>query len=706
MVFDFEQEMVVEKEGQKENKSEVENILLNYKLKLPTIMDKDGNDPSIKVNKFLLKFSNKDVTKEKFIRMDSTSQLKNTQKIKKQKEICKKLVTELNKKERERSIVSFFFLALALNVIILGMGAFSFYFTLHKLDIFKNRLSLIIYASLLRHYTNLGVYHTRMYTLCQIERSDEPKIYTNEYIEQNRTKYMEDLLYNLKYDFDLGSSYLEYMIAIDADLSKENKDKLYTKSFNNILFGNNLVKTVSSSYMVGITQIYSHFYYMVANIENLSFNSTEVLNFMYNALNNGGIALKQIINVFIDEIKHKKKSHLKYTFIILAVYFILLALMFAPIKINYRHILFKRDCYISTFYQINLSFIRTSILKCEKFLNQLNPNELIINKDEKKEAMDNTVSISNFDDNLLSNEQLKKNIESNQSKIRKGNVKQSGNKKLMIIFMLALLLIFLFFFILLVEFNNYLSKFEIMALYMYHMLHYHNNIINIYNGFNEYLFYEYSLVDNILVSDFLEQTINETYNTVAEDLNYIGTNSKKISGLYDVYSKVQKEQLCEQIQCEEYLETVTSLGYYSFVAFFMTEIKVKINYVKILTLVMAYQAWQNDEQKRALILFNNIHYDVDVMFNSVVLHYIAEEIVLTAEKIFDNFNTRNNLYIAIYIIFFVFIVLLYFVYWAPYIMDAQEQIHKTKEALNIIPVETLEAQTNIKSLLGISDLNE
>ena len=44
MVFDFEQEMVVEKEGQKENKSEVENILLNNKLKLPTIMDKDGND--------------------------------------------------------------------------------------------------------------------------------------------------------------------------------------------------------------------------------------------------------------------------------------------------------------------------------------------------------------------------------------------------------------------------------------------------------------------------------------------------------------------------------------------------------------------------------------------------------------------------------------------------------------------------------------
>ena len=53
MIFDFDQEMVVEN-PQKENKSEVENIIINYKLKLPTSMDKDSNDPSIKVNKFLL----------------------------------------------------------------------------------------------------------------------------------------------------------------------------------------------------------------------------------------------------------------------------------------------------------------------------------------------------------------------------------------------------------------------------------------------------------------------------------------------------------------------------------------------------------------------------------------------------------------------------------------------------------------------------
>jgi len=147
-----------------------------------------------------------------------------------------------------------------------------------------------------------------MYSLCKIDHPSYPYLYTNYEISQNRTQYIQDLYDKLQEDFSLGSSYLELMIAIDANLDKKNKDKLYTKSMSNVLFGNSLVRGVSSSYIVGITEIFSHFYYMVANIDNLEFNSTEVLNFMYNALNNGGIALKEIINIYIDEIKHKKKK--------------------------------------------------------------------------------------------------------------------------------------------------------------------------------------------------------------------------------------------------------------------------------------------------------------------------------------------------------------------------------------------------------------
>ena len=341
-------------------------------------------------------------------------------------------------------------------------------------------------------------------------------------------------------------------------------------------------------------------------------------------------------------------------------------------------------------------------------MNQLNPNELILNKEEKKDAMDNTVSISNFDDNILSHEQTNKNIDnkSNQSKLRKGIIKMKGNKKLMLIFIGFLLIIFLYMLIPLILFNKYISKFEIMALYMYHMLHYHNNIINIYNGFNEYLFYENSTIDNIPVLEYIENRINNTYDTLAEDLNYLGTYSKKISGLYDIYSMIQKEQLCSNTLCDPYIETITSLGYYSFVAFMVTEIKVKVNYVKILNARRQEVLYQKGDEGRALMLFNTMHYDVDLMFNFVALHYIEEEVILTVNIIFENINSNNEIYLIVYIVYFVWIICLFIFYWYPFINDAQEQIYKTKEALNIIPVDILESQTNIKNLLGISDLNK
>ena len=170
MIFDFEQEMIVETDNQKkENKSEVENIIINYKLKLPTVMNKDGNDPSIKVNKLLLKYSNKDIPKEKLIRVNSSSsQTQDEQKLKKQKESCRKLKTELNKKDKEAIIIIFFILCFFLNFILVGMEGFSLYFILSKLYSFRQNISLIVYASLLRYYTNLGIYHARKYTVTKI----------------------------------------------------------------------------------------------------------------------------------------------------------------------------------------------------------------------------------------------------------------------------------------------------------------------------------------------------------------------------------------------------------------------------------------------------------------------------------------------------------------------------------------------------------
>ena len=705
MVFDFDQEMVIEKETKEEFKSEVENVLNNFKLDIPILISKDHNDPTARINKFIRKYSNEN-TRERLIRMDS-SQIKNPQAIKKQKELCNKIKTKLNRKEK--SITAYILVCFLFILIILGIGGVSLYFILSDLESFKGYLSLIVYAALLRHYTDLGVHHLRMYTLTKINITSETDGTYLYYIygdtEKNRTKYIKDLYDELQKDFFKGADYLEKVIAIDIKINKNNQDKLYSKSFNNILFGDKLTtRNVSTSYMVGLSQIYSHFYYLIANIQNLEYNAPEIQNFIINALNNGDSGLKEIIDIFIDEITRAKNNHIKISYILISIYFLVLFLMFFPVKRNYSKILLKRDRYISTFYQINISFIKTSILKCKQFLNFINPHESIMNDRKKKGKLNKTIGISNCDDNLISEEQMKNNIdkENIQNLTEKENEKMEDQKSVMIVFIGFLLIIFLYMLIILLEFNKYITKFEIMALYMDHMLHYHNNIINSYNAYNEYLFNNESKVENIPALDFIYKAIDDTFDTLTADLSYLGSNSTEIPGLYEVYVKVQQEQLCKNTKCDPYIESITSLGFFSFVAFMTVEMRVKVNFIKFLLNTSLLP--DNPDEKR-LVLFNNIHHDVDLMFSFVAIHYIENEITLSLEKILENINSRNNYYIAIYAVFFVFIIVVYLVYWNPFVQETQNQIFNAKEALNIIPIEILESQTNIKSLLGISDLS-
>jgi hypothetical protein len=348
-------------------------------------------------------------------------------------------------------------------------------------------------------------------------------------------------------------------------------------------------------------------------------------------------------------------------------------------------------------------------LRCEKFLNRLNQNELISNKDKNKEISDNSASISDFDNNFTINEQPKKylNKSNNQIGAKKNILKKKMNINLIIYFILFLLIVYIYLLIPLITLNKYISLFEMMGLYMYRMLNFHNNLIKIYNSFNEYLFIEVSTVENIPVLDFIEKACNNLYDTFSAEINYQLDNADKIPGVKEILLKVQKEKLCNlNDYCEYYIDIATSLGYLNFVYFFVGEINTKINYIKILSEKFSKQLWDNDIKKRMIILFNSLHYDIDYMFNYGALYYIESELTLTSEKFFEKINSKYQNYIIVYTIFMICIILLYFFYWTPFIKDIQDQIYKAKLALNIIPIEILESQTNIKSLLGISDIND
>lgn len=85
-------------------------------------MNKEVNDPSLKINKLLLKYSNKQEMKDNLIQKDTTSQILNLEGNKKQKEICKQIKNELNKRDKEKSIIFFDLICLLFNLILLGIG--------------------------------------------------------------------------------------------------------------------------------------------------------------------------------------------------------------------------------------------------------------------------------------------------------------------------------------------------------------------------------------------------------------------------------------------------------------------------------------------------------------------------------------------------------------------------------------------------------
>ena len=55
MEYDYEQEMIVDKGVQNNIKSEVENIIINYKLSIPMGMDEESIEPKFKIKKLISK---------------------------------------------------------------------------------------------------------------------------------------------------------------------------------------------------------------------------------------------------------------------------------------------------------------------------------------------------------------------------------------------------------------------------------------------------------------------------------------------------------------------------------------------------------------------------------------------------------------------------------------------------------------------------
>ena len=79
------------------------------------------------------------------------------------------------------------------------------------------------------------------------------------------------------------------------------------------------------------------------------------------------------------------------------------------------------------------------------------------------------------------------------------------------------------------------------------------------------------------VLEFMEKTMNNTYDIFVSYISYLLENADKIPGLNEKLLQIQKDKLCNLDDlCDHYISTITSLGYYTVAYFFINEINTKI----------------------------------------------------------------------------------------------------------------------------------
>ena len=739
MHYDFNQEMVINS-NKYEKKSQVEINIENYKSRQNINISEDVNYSNISFDKYTKEQKNKNNKKtEKTFNIENSG---NKIIFDKQKEFEKEISYALNQQDEQESISQFYKVSFFFLIIILLMALFEIYFFINQYSTLKENLKLIIYAANLKYFTNYGIYYTKENILCNIINNITNGIFIIPH--HNDTEYKNKISEFAKDFFIECHSILEYIIGSNFHFSKDTTYILDEKPFDiEVIYTNGIVRNLTSTFYVSLIQTFSSFCNLLINFNSISIDNVNLYNFVHNIFNNLGNGLKTQVKLFTNEF-NKRETNTIINIIGNSVAFLFLHIIVDIIILrSYCSIVHRKSSYIAVFYGIGLSLIKSSIKKCELFINKINQSDENnkIKEIEDDEASSILFSSNNNLNNLFYDNNFERksiNINKNKKNITKKRDigKDKKSKKFKIIANFSIIMSYCYLIIVFCTFFILINDFIYGSVYIFHMENYHNNILELFNGFREYLYDENTIISGQTAYQFLIKKEKEFYISSTEDIKYLNTLSPYIKGLPACNSKLQEKGFCNLYisyfnsskDCENYVggkDGILSLGFHLIVNSFVEEIRNSRNYMKLLldedkvvgklsevididSNDSTYQLDKNDTQIFRMKVFNmeQTHYGLNIIFHNIIMKYIDKERNMTMMAI-ENSISNGHLKYIIFIIVYIFLFLIIFIfYWIPMVKKMNIEVYKTKNMLSIIPVQILASQPNIKELLNISNNND
>ena len=729
MVYDFNQEMIIVSE-EKDKKSKVEKVIEEYKAHQNINISEDINFSFISFQKKEVKNKNSKNQKNlKKIKTEEDGQ--NKKKFDREKEFEQEIKYALSKQDEQKSIHHFYKMSVIFFVIMLLMSIFEIYYINKKYSNLKDNMNLILHATNLKYLTNIGIYFIRENTLMNINNNITDGLFN---IPDKNHNFYQDLIMNYtKNTFNECNNILESITSSSLKFCYDTNIILTEPVFEiEELYNENYIKKYNTSLYVLMIQVYSAFCNLITKSEHITVDDRNLYNFIHNAYNSLGNALIKQLKLFLNELGVREKnmiiSIVKNTFGYLLAHIIVYFL----ISSSYCLIVQRKASYIEVFYGIGISLIKTSIKKCEIFINKIHQNDDIEKQRDIEEEDSSYISSSNVNNNYSENNFDKKRVikRHNKKKRKLGDDKQSI--KFRLILKIAMLGSYLYLILIFYLFIYVTKTFIYSGNYIFHMQNYHNNIFELFNGYREFLFDENAVIYGLSSYDYLIEKEKTLYSSNSEDINFLAYNSNKIKGLNQNFIALLQNGFCYYFEsffdskegCENFIggkNGIITLDFHLFINSFIEEIRNARDFTKLLldkqdlvgNLSELIKEKDNDstygiDKNKTLIfrmkIFNmeETHYRLNIIFFNIIFQYINQIKIITINAIEETITDLHKPYILLILSYVVIFIFIFFFYWIPMIRNLDVEIYKTKNMLSIIPVKILASQPNIKKLLNIS----